>query len=114
MLSGELDSEQSAAVSLLLGSQIRAPRKISMPGAAHFPTLEKPTRFNQIVFAFLEIEACPRWSLLLTRFGLQQPRFRIVRSPPVAAGTKRMGEGWIMVILVEAALASQAWPRSRR
>lgn len=51
---GELDDPSIATIGELLTTRIAGARKVTIPGAAHLPNMDKPEEFNQSVLAFLQ------------------------------------------------------------
>ena len=50
---GDMDDHNIVQCSTLLATQIPRAQKVVMPGTAHFPSMERPGEFNQIVLDFL-------------------------------------------------------------
>jgi 2-hydroxy-6-oxonona-2,4-dienedioate hydrolase len=50
---GELDDPSIAMIGDLLSDQIQGAQRVTLPGAAHLPNLEKPGEFNQMVLDFI-------------------------------------------------------------
>ncbi len=50
---GDLDDPNIVKIGDLLATQIAGAQKVIIPGTAHFPNLERPAEFNQLVLDFL-------------------------------------------------------------
>lgn len=53
IMCGELDVPDMQTITKLLVAGIQGARRVTIPGAAHLPNLEKPAEFNQAVLDFL-------------------------------------------------------------
>ena len=51
---GSLDDASIATIGQLLATRIAGARKVTIPGTAHLPNMEKPEEFNRKVLAFLQ------------------------------------------------------------
>ena len=54
ILVGDLDDDSEMEIAELLTTNINGAQQVIIPGTAHFPNMEKPEEFNQLVLEFLK------------------------------------------------------------
>jgi pimeloyl-ACP methyl ester carboxylesterase len=50
---GELDASDFRQIAARIAGEVPGARRLTMPGAAHLPSLERPAEFNRALLGFL-------------------------------------------------------------